>query len=369
MFLDIYKGKTVLITGHAGFVGCWFTLWLKELGAKVIGLSLDPVTEPNLFKIIKIENRIDHVAGDIRDYTHLLSVFKKYKPEIVFHLAAQPLVRLSYKEPRATYETNVMGTVNVLEAIRNAEFVRAGIMVTSDKCYENRGWVFGYREIDAMGGYDPYSSSKGCAELVTSAYRNSFFNPNDYGKVHDVAISSARVGNIIGGGDWMADRIFPDCVRALSQNKKIIIRNPKATRPWQYVLEPLSGYLWLGALMYKDGAAYSGAWNFGPNDNKMLSVEDIVKLVIKHWGDGDYSVDKDSHPHEAAFLSLDCSKAHALLKWIPTYDVYTAIKETVNWYKEYYNSTDKDYMYTFTCNQLKHYIEHAKEKQIEWSVK
>lgn len=360
----------MLITGHTGFVGTWLSMWLKKLGAKVIGFSLDPAARPNLSESIGLKNRVEsHIVGDIRDYKHLLSTFEKYQPEIVFHLAAQPLIRLSYKEPMLTYEVNIIGTVNVLEAIRKTETLKAGIIVTSDKCYENKEWVFGYRETDPLGGYDPYSSSKGCAELITAAYRNSFFNPKDYNTTHTVSISSARVGNVIGGGDWMEDRIFPDCVKALSQNKKIIIRNPQATRPWQYVLEPLSGYLWLGALMYREGARYSGAWNFGPHNSEMVSVEDIVRLVIKQWGDGDYSVDSDLHPHETTLLRLDCNKARTFLKWMPVYDIYTAIEETVRWYKEYYSPRNKDSLYTTMLNQLDHYVEHAREKEIEWSVR
>lgn len=366
-FGGIYKGKRVLVTGHTGFKGGWLSLWLKELGAEVLGYSLEPPTSPNLFKAIRLDNKIVHILGDIRDEQNLFCVFDDFQPEFVFHLAAQPLVRLSYKEPRLTYETNIMGTINLLEAIKETDSVRVVVNITSDKCYENKEWVYGYREIDPMGGHDPYSSSKGCAELVTSAYRSSFFNPERYNE-HKVALSSVRAGNVIGGGDWGEDRLIPDCVKSLSQDKAILIRSPKATRPWQHVLEPLSGYLWLGALMYQNGITYSSAWNFGPGDGEMLSVEKIVGLIIKHWGKGSYSLDISNHPHEAILLKLDCSIAYAILKWKSIYDVYRAMEETVQWYKEYYNSHGKGQMYDTTFNQIVGYIGHAREKGIEWSI-
>jgi len=272
LFNNIYNGKRVLVTGHTGFKGGWLSLWLKELGAEVIGYSLDPPTKPSFFEAVDLKNKLIHIIGDVRDEKHLLSVFTKYQPEFVFHLAAQSLVRRSYKEPRLTYETNIMGTINVLETVRKTNSVKACIIITTDKCYENKEWVYGYRENDPMGGYDPYSSSKACAELVVSAYRNSFFNPKDYGKIHNIALSSVRAGNVIGGGDWGKDRIITDCVKTLFENKTINIYNPQATRPWQYVLEPLSGYLLLGSKMYKDGRKYSSAWNFGSGDNAIITV-------------------------------------------------------------------------------------------------
>ncbi|MCE7738873.1 MAG: CDP-glucose 4,6-dehydratase, partial [Candidatus Heimdallarchaeota archaeon] len=280
----------------------------------------------------------------------------------VFHLAAQPLVRLSYKEPKLTYETNVMGTVNVLEAVRKTNSVRVCIIVTSDKCYENKEWVYGYRETDTMGGYDPYSSSKGCAELVTSAYRRSFFTPEEYGKKHNVALSSVRAGNVIGGGDWGEDRVIPDCVRALSQNKAIVIRNPQATRPWQYILEPLAGYLLLGVLMYEDGARYSSAWNFGPNDESVITVEELAKHVIKYWKGGSYRMDTTNHPHEAGLLKLDAGKARALLGWKPIYDVYEAIKRTVNWYRSFYSGIRREDLYEITVKEIIDFVNSGKEK-------
>ncbi|RKX63740.1 MAG: CDP-glucose 4,6-dehydratase [Thermodesulfobacteriota bacterium] len=367
MFLGIYENKKVLVTGHTGFNGSWLSLWLRELGAEVIGYSLGLPTKPSLFEIIGLRNKIDaHIVGNIRDEQHLLSVFKKYEPEFVFHLAAQPLVRFSYKEPKVTYETNVMGTVNVLEAVRKTKSVKVCIIATSDKCYENKEWIYGYREVDAMGGYDPYSSSKGCAELVVASYRKSFFNPNDYGNTHNVALSSVRAGNMIGGGDWGENRLIVDCIKALSQNKTILIRNPEAIRPWEYVLEPTSGYLWLGALMYHEGIKFADAWNFGPNDSDILTVKQLVSLVIKQWGDGAYTIDTSSYPHEAQLLKLDVSKAHSLLRWKAIYNVYEAIEKTINWYKNFYsrNSTD---LYSFTVRQIEEYIKKAKNKGLAWT--
>jgi CDP-glucose 4,6-dehydratase len=289
-------------------------------------------------------------------------VFEKYQPEFIFHLAAQPLVRFSYAEPKLTYETNIMGTINVLEAVRKTSSVKVCIIITTDKCYENKEWIYGYREIDPMGGYDPYSSSKACAELVVSAYKNSFFNPKDYGNIHNVALSSVRAGNVIGGGDWAEDRLIPDCVKTLSQNKIINIRNPQATRPWQYVLEPLNGYLLLGSKMYKVGKRYSSAWNFSPNDNDIITVEEIVKSVIINWGNGDYKIGTSNQPHEAAFLKLDTSKARAFLKWKPVYNIYETIKRTINWYKYFYNGVEKDKLYKITVNEIWDYIKCLNDK-------
>lgn len=352
-----YKNKTVLITGHTGFKGCWLSVWLKELGANVIGYSLEPPTEPNLFESIDLENKITHITGDIRDEKHLTQTFEKYQPQFIFHLAAQSLVKTSYNEPKRTYETNIMGTVNVLEATRKTSSVRVCIIVTSDKCYENKEWIHGYRENDPLGGYDPYSSSKGCAELVTSAYRRSFFNPKKHGKEHNIALSSVRAGNVIGGGDWGKDRILPDSIRALTHDETILIRNPDATRPWQYVLEPISGYLLLGDLMYENGARYSSAWNFGPNDESIITVEELVKLVIKHWSSGTFTTGTQNSHHEATYLKLDTSKAKALLNWKPTYDIHENIRTTVNWYKNYYSKNNKkEKLYELTVKDINNFI-------------
>jgi len=355
IFNNVYNGKRVLVTGHTGFKGGWLSLWLKELGTNVIGYSLEPPTKPSFFEAIGLKNKIIHIIGDVRNEKHLLSVFEKYQPEFVFHLAAQSLVRFSYKEPRLTYETNVMGTVNILEAIRKSKSVRAAVIITSDKCYENKEWIWGYRENDPVGGYDPYSSSKGCAELVVSAYRCSFLNPiNQNG--HKIAISSVRAGNVIGGGDWREDRLIPDCIKSLSENKPIIIRNPDAIRPWQHVLEPLSGYLLLGAKMYKDGAKYNGAWNFGPSDSDLITVEEITKKIVSYWGSGKYKNEISlKNPHEAKLLKLDCSKARSILKWYPVYNINEALLKTVGWYKMFYNETEENNLYIYTVKQIRDY--------------
>jgi len=326
---SFYDRKRVLVTGHTGFKGSWLSLWLTIMGAKVLGYALEPNTDPNLFNVLNLQKDIDHVIGDVRDFEKLREVITEFKPEIVFHVAAQPLVRFSYREPRLTYETNVMGTVNLLEAVRQTKSVRAVVNVTSDKCYENKEWVWGYREIDPMGGYDPYSSSKGCSELITAAYRNSYF------KNTETAIASARAGNVIGGGDWAEDRLIPDIVRSLSQGKQIIIRNPKATRPWQHVLEPLSGYLLLGKLLYEKGQEFAEAWNFGPTDSSVMTVEEIVKKSIEIWGSGSYVIDSSEQPHEANLLKLDVSKAEWKLGWHSKIDPKEAIMSTINWYLKF----------------------------------
>ncbi|MCM1989306.1 CDP-glucose 4,6-dehydratase [Oceanirhabdus seepicola] len=351
LFENCFKGKTVLVTGHTGFKGSWLSIWLKELGAKVIGYGLDPYSQEDNFVVTKLKEKIVDIRGDIRDMDKLYQVFRKYKPHIVFHLAAQPLVRLSYKIPKETYEVNVIGTLNVLECIRKSHFVKVGVMITTDKCYENNEQIWGYRETDAMGGYDPYSSSKGCAELLIASYRNSFMNPKEYLQ-HGKAISSVRAGNVIGGGDWQKDRIIPDCIRALIDNTPIKIRNPKATRPFQHVLEPLSGYLLLASKMYEDGVNYSGAWNFGPDYNSIVNVETIVNLMISKWGCGQWiDLSNKNQPHEAKLLSLDCTKAKTYLNWRPRLDMEEAIEYTVDWYKNYKTSN----VYDLCLNQIKEY--------------
>jgi CDP-glucose 4,6-dehydratase len=271
--LNIYRNRKVLITGHTGFKGSWLCMLLHHSGAKVYGYALEPPTCPSLYEVAKIDELVNSHIADIRDYQTLLKVFSEIQPEIVIHMAAQPLVRNSYKNPVETYAINVMGTVNLLEAVRHTKSVRAVINVTTDKCYENREWIWGYRENDTIGGYDPYSNSKGCSELVTSSFRNSFFNPAEYGNTHQVALASARAGNVIGGGDWAEDRLIPDFIRAIEKNEKVIIRNPYAIRPWQHVLEPLSGYLMLGAKLYSEGIKYAEGWNFGPDDKDVKPVE------------------------------------------------------------------------------------------------
>jgi CDP-glucose 4,6-dehydratase len=366
IFNSVYKGKRVLITGHTGFKGSWLTSWLLLLGAEVIGYSLEPDYEPNLFETIELQKKIIHITGNVIDEEHLLYVFRRYKPDFVFHLAAQPLVRYSYREPRLTYETNVMGTVNILEAIRKTKSVKVCVVITSDKCYENREWVFGYRETDPMGGYDPYSSSKGCTELVVAAYRKSFFiDSSKYSRKHIIALSSVRAGNVIGGGDWGEDRLIPDCVRALSQNRKILIRNPEAIRPWQFVLEPLSGYLWLAALMYQNSREFSDAWNFGPFENCIYNVEEVVKKIIELWGKGEYEVKPDSKYHEGKLLKLDISKSRFYLDWKPIYNIDEALEKTMRWYNKYYKENAN--MFNYTLKQIKEYVGRAKKQGISWS--
>lgn len=333
--LSIFRDKTVLVTGHTGFKGSWLSIWLNELGAKTIGFSLDPATEEDNFVVSRLSKKIIDIRGDIRDSQKLQSVFETYKPEIVFHLAAQPIVRVSYSNPKETYETNVLGTLNVLECIRNCPSTKVGIMITTDKCYENCEQIWGYRETDPMGGYDPYSSSKACAELLIASYRNSFMNPKDYHS-HGKVISSVRAGNVIGGGDWQKDRIIPDCIRALSLNLPIKIRSPLAVRPWQHVLEPLYGYMLLAANMYSHGVYYSGSWNFGPDFDSIVTVETVVKNLLSKWGSGEWKdVSDKQKPHEANILRLDCTKAKVYLKWLPKLTIDGAIDFTVDWYKNY----------------------------------
>lgn len=340
LFEGIFSGKKVLITGHTGFKGSWLCLLMNKLGADVYGYALPPPTNPSLFEEAKIGELITSYIGDVRDLDQLSDVFNRIKPEIVIHMAAQPLVRDSYKIPVETYAINVMGTVNVLEACRHTESVRAIVNVTTDKCYENKEWHWGYRENEPMGGFDPYSNSKGCSELVTSSYRNSYFHPKDYDK-HGVAIASARAGNVIGGGDWAADRLIPDFIRAISQNRKVVIRSPYAIRPWQHVLEPLTGYLTLAAKLYTEGAKYDGGWNFGPDDKDARNVEWIMQKICKLWGNGaTYEVDTNPQPHEANYLKLDCSKAKAELGWEPRWNIDKALGSIVEWNKVYLTGQD-----------------------------
>ena len=360
IFNGVYEGKKVFLTGHTGFKGSWLALWLKELGAEVMGYSLEPNTNPSLFNLCEIDKDIKSIFGDIRDSKRLEQAMIEFQPDIVFHLAAQPLVRLSYNEPKMTYETNVIGTLNVYEAAKKCKSVKSIVSITTDKCYENKEWEYGYRENDPMGGYDPYSSSKGCAELLTSSYRNSFF------KEIGVNLASTRAGNVIGGGDWAEDRLIPDLVRAISNNKPLIIRNPIATRPWQHVLEPLSGYLWLGSQLLQGKNQFSCGWNFGPNDSDVLSVEEILKISLNEWGRGSYEVDKSAHPHEAKLLKLDISKARAELKWHPVYEAKTTIAKTIEWYKNFYDNKNID-IKECTINQIKEYVKNAQEQSILWS--
>ena len=341
-FKNFYNGKRVLITGHTGFKGSWLAIWLNELGAQVIGYALDPSAEKGNFILSGIGDRIVDLRGNICDIDHLKSIFMHYKPEIVFHLAAQPIVRLSYEQPVETYQTNVMGTINVLEAIRSTESVKVGIMITTDKCYENKEQLWGYREDEPMGGYDPYSSSKGAAEIAISSWRRSFMNPEKYGQ-HGKSIASARAGNVIGGGDWATDRIIPDCFRALESNILIEIRNPKAIRPWQHVLEPLSGYLLLALKMWNDPINYCEGWNFGPRMESTASVWDIASEIVKEYGSGKLrDVSDIDAVHEAKLLMLDISKAKFRLGWEPRLNIKQTVSLTVDWYKHYKDNSVMD---------------------------
>lgn len=335
-----WKNRKVFITGHTGFKGSWLSLWLHSLGAQITGYALRPPTNPSLFELCKLDSIIKSVIADIRDRETLGRSMSEASPEIVIHMAAQPLVRESYKVPSETFETNVMGTVNLFEAARNCLTIKAIINVTTDKCYENKEWVWGYRENEPLGGYDPYSSSKACSEFVTSAYRNSFFHSGNY-SAHGVSVASARAGNVIGGGDWANDRLVPDCIRAVLKGKKIQIRNPHAVRPWQHVIEPLSGYLMLAKRLYESGPDFSGAWNFGPDDRETKPVEWLVKRICSEWGENaSYAIDETDQLHEAHYLKLDCSKAKVKLGWHPRWDLSKAVDSAIEWTKAYQEGKD-----------------------------
>ncbi len=323
--------KRVFLTGHTGFKGGWLSLWLQQLGAQVTGYALPPPSQPSLFELARVAEGVTSVIGDIRDSARLTAAMRTAEPEIVIHMAAQPLVRRSYVDPVETYSTNVMGTVHLLEAVRQCSSVRAVVNVTTDKCYENKEWVWPYRENEPMGGYDPYSNSKGCAELVSSAYRNSFFPPAIYSQ-HGVALATARAGNVIGGGDWAADRLIPDILGAFATGKPAIIRSPHAIRPWQHVLEPLSGYLTLAQRLVEGGSKYGEAYNFGPLSEDARPVQWIVEQLCDLWGRGaSWEVDACSHPHEANYLKLDISKAAHRLAWHPCLHLHEALEMTVAW--------------------------------------
>jgi len=346
-----WAGKRVLITGHTGFKGAWLCLWLTHVGAEVTGFALPPPTNPSLFESAGIVDRVRSIQGDVRNYDTLRKVAADTRPDIVVHMAAQALVRPSFQDPLLTYSTNVMGTANLLEAVRQCGGVRVVLNVTSDKCYENREWVWGYREDDPMGGHDPYSSSKGCAELVTAAFRNSFFSNSK----SSARLASVRAGNVIGGGDWAKDRLIPDFMRAAMLGDPLFIRNPHSIRPWQFVLEPLRGYLVLARRLWEEGSEYAQAWNFGPNDNDARTVQWIAERITDMWDDGSsWELDPGPHPHEASYLKLDSSKARSLLGWAPFMNVEAALHWTVDWYKRYRAGDDP---YEVSLNQIKAYSE------------
>jgi CDP-glucose 4,6-dehydratase len=346
---NFFRGKRILITGHTGFKGSWLTYMLLRMGATVIGYSDRIPTNPSLFECLGLEKEIHHIIDDIRDLAHLSQVVTETKPELCFHLAAQPLVRLSYEDPMLTYSTNIIGSLHMLESIRLSDSIQTVVMITSDKCYENKEWDFGYRESDAMGGFDPYSSSKGCCELIISAYERSYFGKQGKG------CASARAGNVIGGGDWSQDRLVVDVIKSLSMKQEILIRYPKATRPWQHVLDPLWGYLTLAYHLHKEPNQFSGPWNFGPIVTQNMTVEELVKKIIYLWRSGSYQISSTQTSHEAGKLALDIHKAVTLLDWYPRWNCEQAIEQTVLWYKEYYTNPTRD-MRSLCEQQIRSYL-------------
>jgi CDP-glucose 4,6-dehydratase len=331
---DFWQGKRVFLTGHTGFKGSWLALWLQQMGAVVRGYALIPPSNPSLFDVAHVGDGMQSDIGDIRDLAQVKASMIGFNPDILIHMAAQPLVRLSYKEPLETYDINVMGTAKVLEAARSCPNLKAIVSVTTDKCYENKEWVWGYREDEPMGGYDPYSSSKGCAELVTSAYRRSFLAEQGVG------LASARAGNVIGGGDWAEDRLIPDILRAFEQNQPVVIRNPASTRPWQHVLEPLSGYLVLAQALYEQPTAFAEGWNFGPFDEDAQPVSWILDKMVAKWQGASWQLDENAHPHEAGYLKLDISKAKARLHWQPTWRLEQTLNRIVAWHQTWLDNKD-----------------------------
>lgn len=353
----------MLITGDTGFKGSWLSLWLSKMGAEVIGYSQGIPSEPSHIGLLKI--KMKSVVGDVLDKEKLLATIETYKPDIIFHMAAQPIVRLSYTAPVETLEVNIMGTVNVLESVRKVKSVKAVVVITSDKCYENREQIWGYREGDAMGGDDPYSASKGCAELVTASYKKSFFNPKEFEKSHNTLIATVRAGNVIGGGDWANDRLIPDIMRAASKGEKVMIRNPYSTRPWQHVIDPLSGYLLLGSKLLEGNLEFSDAFNFGPSEEGSLSVKDVIEDAQKYWDKIGYVTEKNvAQPHEAHLLKVDSTKAHMKLKWKSVWDSHTTFKKTALWYKNFYENKK-----VLSEDDLDAYIDDARKATIIWTVK
>jgi CDP-glucose 4,6-dehydratase len=362
-FGGIFHGRSVLVTGHTGFTGSWLSLWLSDLGANVVGYGLAPAEGPNAFDAMRLHERVTDLRGDIRDADELRRIIAEYRPDTVFHLATQPIVRASYQRPLETYEVNVLGTVKLLEAVREAEGVQAVVMVTSDKCYENREWAYAYREIDPMGGYDPYSSSMGCAEIVTSAYRRSFFSGDG-----TPLIATVRAGNAIGGGDWNIDRLIPDCVRALSKGESILVRTPAAVRPWQHVLEHVSGMLWLAARLLQEDRDMASAWNLGPESRGNVSVEHVVQTFLRCWGEGAWFTPghQGPAPHEAATVKLDITKAVDLLGWRPVWDIDQAVDATAEWYRAFVQDAGDPVLHSL--DQIDDYVSDAARKGLPWAL-
>ena len=355
MFNNIYKGKKVLVTGHTGFKGSWLCKWLEILGSDVLGFSLEPSTLPNHFDNANI--KMESIIGNINDYSKLNNVINNFMPNIIFHLAAQPSVLQSYVDPITTFNTNVMGTANLLNICRSISSLKGVVVITTDKCYKNNEWVHPYRETDILGGIDPYSNSKACSELVVSCFRDSFFNKQN------LLIASARAGNVIGGGDWVLDRLVPDAVKSAYGNRNILLRNPKSVRPWQHVLEPLSGYLLLGQQIFEDNNDISDAWNFGPLHNSNLSTKDLVDLMKKYWDNIKIEIDESpSDLHEANLLMLDSSKSYSKLNWEPVWDINTTIKHTINWYKSFYYKNE-----IITKKQIEIFVKNAFDKNLDWA--
>lgn len=373
-FNDFYRGKRVLVTGHTGFKGSWLSIWLKELGAEVIGCSIAPPGQPSNFEACRLKDRVHHIHQDIRDYEGIRAIFETHEPEVVFHLAAQPIVRLSYLEPMRTLDTNIRGTFHILEAIRTTSCTKVLVNITSDKCYKNREQVWGYRESDPMGGFEPYSASKGSCELVFASYLNSFFNGGTNGG-REIGAVSVRAGNVIGGGDWGVDRLIPDCVKAFSEGRALAIRSPRAVRPWLHVLEPLSGYLWLGTLLGQFPERYSGSWNFGPHDTEYLNVKEIIEMFTGFWGKGEWEDVSTPLPdgdtaldfHESEMLKLCCDKARSYLKWYSILSPETYLRLTAEWYRVFYESPRQRDMHAVCVDQIHHYTEKAREIGLLWA--
>lgn len=363
LFLKNYRGKRVLVTGHTGFKGSWLSLWLLELGAKVAGFSKYLPSKPCAFEAMGLGQRLQDFKGDVRNYDEVKNIFNEFKPQIVFHLAAQPIVRESYNEPKLTFDTNLGGTINVLECVKDSSILESAVFITSDKCYDNVNWEWGYREIDRLGGEDPYSASKACAEIAFHAYYHSFFKNG-----RKTRIATARAGNVIGGGDWAADRIVPDCVRAWNKKETPVIRKPEATRPWQHVLEPISGYLWLGALLNRDKNGINGeAFNFGPDPDVVKSVGELVEAMINYSGQGSWTHEPaGDDKKEATLLKLNCDKSLNRLNWRPLLSFSETVEMTSNWYQHYYAKHPD--LYEFSLSQIQYYVEKGFERRLPWIV-